>query len=79
MRPVACGSTKVKLPACPTTLTVPPVVVWTGAAVGYADYREMLERERPDITVFASREVGDHCELVTTAGEFAKNSPVGVP
>ena len=46
-------------------------VAKTGAPAGYADYREMLERERPDITVFASREVGDHCELVTTAGEFA--------
>ena len=43
----------------------------TGAPMGYADYREMLERERPDITVFASREIGDHCELVTTAGEAA--------
>ena len=42
----------------------------TGAPAGYADYCEMLERERPDITVFASREIGDHCELVTTAGEF---------
>ena len=44
-------------------------VARTGAPTGYADYREMLERERPDITVFASREIGDHCELVTTAGE----------
>ncbi|NDE06519.1 MAG: hypothetical protein EBZ89_03900, partial [Chloroflexi bacterium] len=32
--------------------------------VGYADYREMLARERPDITVVASREIGDHHQIV---------------
>ena len=36
----------------------------TGAKTTYADYREMLEKERPDITVFASREIGDHLDLV---------------
>ncbi|MSQ43137.1 MAG: Gfo/Idh/MocA family oxidoreductase [Chloroflexi bacterium] len=36
----------------------------TGAPVGYADYREMLARERPDITVIASREIGDHLQIV---------------
>ena len=56
--------------ADPDTAGREATVAKTGAPVGYADYREMLDRERPDITVFASREVGDHCELVTTAGEF---------
>ena len=35
-----------------------------GSPVGYADYREMLARERPDITVVASREIGDHHKIV---------------
>lgn len=41
----------------------------TGAPRGYADYREMLERERPDIAVVASREIGDHHALVLAAAE----------
>lgn len=36
----------------------------TGAARSYADYREMLEKEKPDIAVVASREIGDHRDLV---------------
>jgi predicted dehydrogenase len=36
----------------------------TGAAAAYADYREMLEKEKPDIAVVASREVGDHRDYV---------------
>jgi len=36
----------------------------TGAPTAYADYREMLEKEQPDIAVLASREIGDHLELV---------------
>ena len=36
----------------------------TGAPAAYADYREMLEKEKPDIAVLASREIGDHLELV---------------
>ena len=39
----------------------------TGAAKGYADYREMLAEERPDITVIATREIGDHYELAMAA------------
>lgn len=35
-----------------------------GSPVGYSDYREMLARERPDITVVASREIGDHHQIV---------------
>ncbi len=35
-----------------------------GSPVGYADYRELLARERPDITVVASREIGDHHHIV---------------
>ena len=45
----------------------------TGAKSGYADFEEMLDRVRPDITVVASREMGDHCRLVTTAGEYGSH------
>lgn len=40
-----------------------------GAARGYADYRVMLVKERPDIAVVATREIGDHLELVLAAAE----------
>jgi predicted dehydrogenase len=40
------------------------VVASTGASRGYADYRDMLDRERPDIAVVASREIGDHHRVV---------------
>lgn len=40
-----------------------------GAANGYADYREMLKTERPDIAVVASREIGDHLDMVLAAAE----------
>ena len=39
-------------------------VAKTGAPKGYADYRAMLEAEQPDIAVVASREIGDHRDLV---------------
>ena len=40
------------------------VVAKVGASRGYADYRLMLDRERPDIAVVASREIGDHHRTV---------------
>jgi len=45
------------------------VVRHTGAANGYASYREMLDRVRPDIAVVASREIGDHHRLVLDVAE----------
>jgi predicted dehydrogenase len=45
------------------------VVQHTGAERGYADYRELLDRERPDITVVASREIGDHRRVVLDVAE----------
>ena len=45
----------------------------TGAGAGYADYREMLAAEKPDIAVLASREIGDHCQLVLDAAEAGCN------
>ena len=48
----------------------------TGARTAYADYREMLEKEQPDITVFASREIGDHFELVTTAQDIGSGTHI---
>lgn len=40
-----------------------------GTSQGYADYRGMLRTERPDIAVIASREIGDHLEMVLAAAE----------
>ncbi len=51
----------------------------TGAKTGYADYREMLKKERPDITVFASREIGDHLDLVATAQEIGTHIYIEKP
>ena len=45
----------------------------TGAKSDYVDYREMLDKEKPDIAVLASREIGDHCELVISAAEAGCN------
>jgi predicted dehydrogenase len=41
----------------------------TGAPLGYAGYREMLDREQPDIVVVASREIGDHHRIVLDVAE----------
>ena len=41
----------------------------TGASRGYADYHEMLRTEQPDIAVIASREIGDHLDMVLAAAE----------
>ena len=41
----------------------------TGAPKGYANYIEMLETEKPDIAVLASREIGDHLDLVLNCVE----------
>ena len=41
----------------------------TGAKTGYADYRQMLDRENPDIVVVATREVGDHRDIVIDVAE----------
>jgi len=46
-------------------------VAKTGAFKGYANYVEMLEVEKPDIAVVASREIGDHLELATNCIERA--------
>ena len=51
----------------------------TGAPKGYADYREMLEKERPDITVFASREIGDHLDLILNAQEIGTHIYIEKP
>ena len=44
-------------------------VAKTGAPKGYANYIEMLETEKPDIAVLASREIGDHLDLVLNCVE----------
>ena len=42
----------------------------TGAPEAFADYHEMLDKLKPDITVVATREIGDHHDLVTTVAEY---------
>jgi predicted dehydrogenase len=39
----------------------------SGAAKGYADYREMLAAEKPDIVVVATHDLGNHEEFVLAA------------
>ena len=51
----------------------------TGAQRGYADYREMLEKERPDIAVIGGGEIGDHSELAVAAAESGANIFVEKP
>ena len=41
----------------------------TGAAKGYADYREMLANERLDIAVICPRWIDAHHEIITTCAE----------
>jgi len=53
--------------------------VRTGAKTAYSDYREMLEKEKPDITVFASREIGDHLDLVLSSQEIGTHVYIEKP
>jgi len=41
----------------------------TGAKTGYADWREMLERERPDIVSVCPRWLTHHCEMAVACTE----------
>ncbi|RLS43212.1 MAG: gfo/Idh/MocA family oxidoreductase, partial [Planctomycetota bacterium] len=41
----------------------------TGAAKGYADYREMLEKERPQIVAVCPRWVDQHREMMLACAE----------
>ena len=40
----------------------------TGAPAAYADYREMLAAEKPDIAVIATHEMSGHLQMVLAAG-----------
>lgn len=41
----------------------------TGASKGYADYREMLEKEKLNILAIGPRWIDQHCEMVLAAAE----------
>ncbi len=44
-------------------------VARTGAKTGYADYREMLDRERPEVVAIGPRWVNRHFEMVMACAE----------
>ena len=41
----------------------------TGARTGYADWRELIERERPDAVCVCQRWATDHVEIITAAAQ----------
>lgn len=41
----------------------------SGAARSYADYRQMIDRERPDVVAIAPRMVGERVAMITAAAE----------
>ncbi len=51
----------------------------TGAHGVYADYREMLTRERPDLTVIAPRWVGERVAMATAAAEVGAHLLIEKP
>jgi predicted dehydrogenase len=50
-----------------------------GAARGYADYREMIRTEKPDIVVICPRHVVQRLEMVTAAAEVGAHAFVEKP
>jgi predicted dehydrogenase len=50
-------------------VAIPPPAARLGTRVAYADYREMLTRERPDLVAVCPRHVDQHAEMVIAAAE----------
>jgi predicted dehydrogenase len=51
----------------------------TGAARAYADYREMLDRERPTIAAVAPRWIDRHCDMALACAEYGCHMYVEKP
>ena len=51
----------------------------TGAQRGYADYREMLEKEQPDIAVIAMHDMRDRVDIALAAAKSGANIYVEKP
>src|SRR5688572_23039866 len=51
----------------------------TGAARGYADYREMIRNEKPDIVAICPRHVEHRLDMVTAAAEAGAHTFVEKP
>jgi predicted dehydrogenase len=41
----------------------------SGTKRGYADYRELLDTEKPDVAAICPRHTNQHLEMVTAAAE----------
>jgi predicted dehydrogenase len=54
-------------------------VARTGATTGYADYREMIASEHPDIVVVATHEMSGHLDMVVAAAEHGAHVYVEKP
>jgi predicted dehydrogenase len=64
-------------PACEVVAVADPVeashaaaMQRSGASRSYRDYRQMLDRERPEICVIAPRWIDQHADMAMTAAEF---------
>ncbi len=53
----------------PNTADIDARMKWIGAARHYRDYRDMIEKERPDIVTVCSRLPEEHFEVIQTAIE----------
>jgi len=50
-----------------------------GAPRSYADWRELLERERPDLVCIAPRHCDQHAEIATTCLKFGAHRYIEKP
>lgn len=69
----ACEDVEVVAVADPDEAGRAKAMARTKAKAGYADYREMLAKERPQIVSVADRFLGQHAEMVVACAEAGAN------